>query len=466
VTRRRKVIIGVVAALVLLSVLGQLRKNQHPFVLKAEFADASGLRKDFFVRVDGVAVGKVTGVTLSKSDTAIVSMQIDKSALPIGRDARATIRPSSLLGEHHVDVNRGSADHPAPSGTLLPLARTSTAIELDQVLAGLDEPARAALKIFLSESGDALVGRGHDLGATLRGLPPTLDQATTLLSDLGQDNSALGRLIRDSDTVVAPLARRRKSLGRFVQTANLALSAIANRRDDLGAGIAGGPAAVVQLRDTLRRVRSLSHSLRPAADGLRASALPLRTTMEGLVPFAKAARPALKELRRTAPKIGQFTRRADPVVVALQPTVKRLNEVGRTFEPVSRMLERQTPNLLAFFEGYARLMHISDLLGHIYHVETVYENIGDAAQTMSVNRRAKRKRGSQHRLGKKGAGAPSAPDRSHTQGGSRPEPLRIPGLPPLPGLPKTPKLPSAPGVKAPGGVDPPGDSLLDYLLKP
>ena len=455
--------------MLVLAALGTAARNRdNRFLLKARIADASGLRKDFFVKVGGVPVGRVTGVDLDRHDVAVVSMRLDRGALPIGRDARATVRPSSLLGEHHIELSRGDVSHPAPSGTTLPLSRTSTAIELDQVLAALDEPTRAALGVFLTESGDSLVGRGGDLAATLRRLPPTLEQATQVIDELGHDNAALGRLLEDSDRLVRPLARERRSLGRLVATGERALKPVAARRTDLGASIAGGPRAIVQLRRTLRRLRSLSRELVPAADGLRASAQPLTAILQGLTPFAAAATPLLGELKRSSASLRALGVRADPTVRRLLPVVHALDDTATSFEPTSQMLDRQTNNLIAFFEGYARAMKPADSLGHLYMSQTVFENLGDAAQTMALRDRARR-RAAQQRRHRRGARHESAPE----QRAQRVLPdlsklPRVPRLPKLPGVPQPPALPALPdGVPTPQAPPAPNpEPALDYLLKP
>jgi phospholipid/cholesterol/gamma-HCH transport system substrate-binding protein len=467
VTRRRLALAGVAVAL-LAAAVAILRGGDDRFLLKAEFDNASGLRKDFFVKIGGVPVGKVEDVTLDERDVAVVSMRIDRSALPIGRDAKATIRPSSLLGEHHVELERGDVEEAASSGSLIRLARTSTATELDQVLAAFDEPTRTALAVFLTESGNALVGRGQDLAATLRMMPPTLEQASTVLRDLSHDNAALGRLVRDSDRVVAPLARERTSLGRLVGTADRALKPLAEGRDYLGESIAGGPDAIVELRRTLRRVRSLSRGLVPAADGLRASAAPLETTLATLPGFARAAGPSLRELRRTAPPLSKLARLAEPTVTSLVPVTSRLVETARAFEPTSQMLDRRVPDMLAFFEGYARAMHRSDKLGHIYNTQTVFENLSESVELMRSGERSRPRRVRPERDSEARPSPEAAPER---QDGTESPREHAPEGPKAPKLPKVPTLPQLPGLE-PGEPKPeeprPGqlEDLLDSLLKP
>src|SRR4051794_39630899 len=59
----------------------------HGFQLKAVFTNALNIRKGSFVRIAGVNVGKVTGVSrYDSSDAAVVKMDIDGKGLPLHRD--------------------------------------------------------------------------------------------------------------------------------------------------------------------------------------------------------------------------------------------------------------------------------------------------------------------------------------------------------------------------------------------
>lgn len=437
------------AALVGFGVADAIGERDELFRLKAEFADASGLRKDFYVKIGGVPVGRVASVKLTPRDTALVEMRLDPGALPIGRDATASIRPASLLGEHYVLIEPGNIKSPAPDGMLLPVARTSTAIEIDQVLAALDESTQAALAIFLSESGNALVGRGKDFGQSLLRLPATLAEATEVINELSRDNGALGRLIRDSDRVVAPLARERRSLARFVATGDGALAAFAGNRSELGQAIDGSADAIVQLRRTLRRLRGTANALTPAAEGLRATAAPLAETLTGIPPFARAVKPALREIRRSAPSLERLGREGAPTVKALRPVASKLIETAEAFDPLSELLERRSNDLLAYIEGYARAMHASDALGHIYHPSNITEpGMEDARRLLRRMLRAprvKRPARRRQRVPPTPRGTPGLADRPRLPSVTRPV---------LPGL-----AGRAPRVDA-GSAEP----LLDFLL--
>ena len=77
------------------------------YVVRAEFRDAAGLRKNSDVKIGGVPGGKITKIALTAKDTAIVTMKLRDGAVPIGTGATADARPVNLLGEKYVDLRPG-----------------------------------------------------------------------------------------------------------------------------------------------------------------------------------------------------------------------------------------------------------------------------------------------------------------------------------------------------------------------
>ena len=127
--------------------------GSHPLKLSADFSDALDLVPQSSVKVDDVAVGRVTAITLGPDEkSAHVSFLIDGDVqLPVGTTAR--LRTTSLLGEKYValvppggDTGTGTsatpavdvrAEQPLPDGSHLPLSSTSAAVDVEQVLGAL-----------------------------------------------------------------------------------------------------------------------------------------------------------------------------------------------------------------------------------------------------------------------------------------------------------------------------------------
>jgi phospholipid/cholesterol/gamma-HCH transport system substrate-binding protein len=125
------------------------------------------------VKYDGVLVGRVSSVS-SNGTSATLNLQLSKSQFSqIPGNVLARILPKTLFGEKYVDL---VAPPGGPKGSLaknqtIPQDDSQTAVELQTVFAKLVPVLRAAnpadLSIALSNTAQALQGRGAELGQNL-----------------------------------------------------------------------------------------------------------------------------------------------------------------------------------------------------------------------------------------------------------------------------------------------------------
>jgi phospholipid/cholesterol/gamma-HCH transport system substrate-binding protein len=293
-------------------------------------------------------------------------MAIDPSAAPVGRDASATVRAADLLGEKYVDLVPGNRRDPAPSGATIPIARTGLGVELDDVLNSLDPPTRDMLRAFLNETGAAFAGRGQDLASLLAVLPPSLDQTRQLLSQLAQNNAALGNLVSESDRVVESVTAQRKPLTQLVGSAASTLQTLASKRPQLAATVADAPATLSALRTALGSLEGAAIPLGPAAQGLARTAPPLTATLRQLPSLAADARPTLATIRQITPTLMELTRHGTPVVRRLAPLTSQLASFSSTLRPVTGMLDQGIGNVLGLMEGWSRATQARDAASHVF----------------------------------------------------------------------------------------------------
>jgi phospholipid/cholesterol/gamma-HCH transport system substrate-binding protein len=452
------------AALVLAGVGALVFGGGTSYVVRAEFADAEGLKPDFAVRVQGVTVGRVASVAVTRRDTAMVKLQLDPVAVPIGAGARASIHPSNLLGEKYVQLDPGDLRHPQRSGTTIPLARTAVTSELDQVLDTFDPNTRRATAIFLAETGDALLGRGQSLASLLGRLPQSLSATEQLLAGLGHDNAALGRLIEEADRILRAAAPQRAALGRLVGSADGAFATLASRAGPLAATIADAPGALAQLRRTLVALQGAAGELGPAAAGLRSAAGPLAGALRAVPAFASAARPALAAVKRAAPALTELGAVGAPVLAALRPAGVAVRRVAAALAPVSRTLAGNIGQMLDVAQGWARAISDRDGVGHVYRIEVLFPQ-GDLTSLLHPAALARSSSSSaRHASGAgSGPGASSAPSAGALGNPRPPARPRASAAPPSPSHPSPPATP--PAAAAPPAAPPPGlGSLLRYLL--
>jgi phospholipid/cholesterol/gamma-HCH transport system substrate-binding protein len=154
------------------------------------------------VKLDGVLVGRVSGVSTSGS-TAKLNLQIAKDRIDeIPADVVARILPKTLFGEKFVDLvipPGTSADAPPlQAGDVIQQDRSSTAIELQTVFNDLIPVLRALnpaqLSITLSNLATALRDRGDALGRNLSLVNDYFTRFNKDLPNFNHDISALADL--------------------------------------------------------------------------------------------------------------------------------------------------------------------------------------------------------------------------------------------------------------------------------
>lgn len=362
-------LLAVVAAVVAVIVL--TGGDDDSYVVRAEFKDAAGLRKNGDVKIGGVPGGKISAIDLTKRDTAMVTMKLKGGAAPIGRGATAEARPVNLLGEKYVDLAAGDLRNPVPSDTTIPLKDTGAPVELDQVLNMLDPTTRGRMRVIINEFGVGLRGRGTDLNTLLTRMPSALDEAQQMVGSFAADTERLKRLASQGDRVIDAFARGKDDVTELVDVAERTLQITNANRANLGRTIDSAPSTLRQLRATLVQLSSASQRLKPAARELRRTSGPLTTTLDRLPRFADDAKPTLAAARRTAPTLARLGREGAPVVARLQPMARELERFSNVFAPLSVVLDRQTNPLIRVMEGWARAIQTRDNAGHLFRTEAV-----------------------------------------------------------------------------------------------
>lgn len=195
-----------VAALLLTAGLWLVFRDAGGTRLSAYFGKTVGLYAGSSVRVLGVKVGEVTGVT-PQGDAVRVDMRVDSAPLPA--DVGAVVVAPSLVSDRYVQLTPAYDSGPVlASGTVLPKDRTATPAELDDLYSSLDKLSTAlgpnganqkgALSDVLDTAAANLRGNGGALNSTvgdLAELAKTLDGSKDdLFSTVQNLNSFTGAL--------------------------------------------------------------------------------------------------------------------------------------------------------------------------------------------------------------------------------------------------------------------------------
>lgn len=216
---RRLLLAGVVfivanAMLVALSI-AIYQKVFQPVVMVTLKAERAGLQIAQFgdVRMNGVLVGQVRGISQS-GDEAEIKIGLQPSAAEkVPSNIDVTILPTTLFGQKFVNLIRpeNPSDTPIADGDVIPSDRVDTSVELNKVLDRLFPLLRAVrpadLNTTLNALATALDGRGEQLGRTLVKLDAYLTDMNPYLPDLQADLKLLADVAADYELATPDLVR-------------------------------------------------------------------------------------------------------------------------------------------------------------------------------------------------------------------------------------------------------------------
>jgi len=233
--------VALLAAVVLVGALGwTVLKPAGQMRVTAWFNAAVGLYPSSDVRVLGIAVGTVTDV-VPMGDRVRVDMLVDDD-YDIPADADAVVLAPSLVSDRYVQFAPVYTGGPTMTdGAELPLERTATPVELDQVYGALDDlsvalgptgaNADGALQDLLRTGAANLDGNGAALNQTLTGF----SQAVRTLAE-GRDD--LFSSVENLQVFTTALASVDAQVGQLNDNLAAVSAQLAGEREDLAAAIA------------------------------------------------------------------------------------------------------------------------------------------------------------------------------------------------------------------------------------
>lgn len=336
----RKLVAGLLAVVVVIAVYVVVSGGgDEGYTLKAELPNAGGVKKNSSVKIAGVPGGKVTDLEITPQDTALLTMRLDDDAAPVGKDASVEIRPTDLLGERYVALDAGDVKNPEQSGFQIAKSRSKLPVELDDVLNTFEGETRERIKILVNEFGIALGNRGKDLAKLLDAMPPSLNDARELVSEITTENASLKSLLARGDSLTASIEPKKDKLASLMTQADTTLRELAQRREKIGRTLDSAPGGLRALNTTLSQLRRASTDLRPAAVDILRASTPLRQTLDAVPGFEDAARDSLKAANQAAPSLTKLGKKATGPLRALTPTLAELGTFSSDLKPSLDVLD-------------------------------------------------------------------------------------------------------------------------------
>lgn len=223
---------------------------------RADFTSASELSSGDPVLLNGVEIGKVTDVTVSADETALVSFSV-KSSTDVPEGTEANVRYRDLTGDRYLQLVPGTGASQLAAGSTIPLSDTHPALDLDVLLGGLKplfnglDPDQ--INQFSREIVAVLQGEGGDIEAILRHVASfgrtiadkdqvigeTIDSLNSVLGNLDTHSVQLSSTVSELQRVTSALNRDRGPIGRSLVAVNQLTTSVAGLLGQLRGPFAG-----------------------------------------------------------------------------------------------------------------------------------------------------------------------------------------------------------------------------------
>jgi phospholipid/cholesterol/gamma-HCH transport system substrate-binding protein len=324
---------------------------QDRYEVKVEVPASSPILKEGdAVRIAGRYAGFVDDVEPAEGNV-LVSAQLRPEFAPLGADARANVKVRSIVYLTYLELIPGDVDDPLPEGGTIPVERTSSGVDLLEVVQVFDRRARSALEHTITSAGAGVAGRGEAVNATIADYEASAADLGSQTRALTARPGALARLLAGAAGVARGLrADRPDDVAALLDSGSAVAAALAARERELGEAIellrpvedellATSPLADPLLADAQRTVRALEPAARRLAGALpevnRLLALGDRIRLEtarlaaAINPVLAAAAPVLRDLRPTIASIEPLLGPLDSLIAAVEPYAEDIRRAGR-----------------------------------------------------------------------------------------------------------------------------------------
>jgi phospholipid/cholesterol/gamma-HCH transport system substrate-binding protein len=330
---------------------GSIPLAARGYRIQVPFAQANELATGADVRIAGVNVGKVVTLGLDPSDNrTLATLELSRQYAPIARDARATLRIKTLIGETYVELSPGDrAAGALPDGGRLPDAQVAPDVALDQILATFDPATRRAFQTWMQAQAGAVLGRGQDINAAFGTLPTFADSTERLLATLDRQSADLRGLVASTGTFFNAISQRRGELSGLITASNNLFQTTAQRNQELADVFKALPNFELQSRLALPALTRFGQRADPVVRALEPIASQLTQTLDTTAQLAPQFRalferlgPTITASERGLPALDKVLNDIPPLLAAFEPFLQNAN-------PIVRYIGMFKPEITGFF---------------------------------------------------------------------------------------------------------------------
>src|SRR5215207_1367623 len=204
--------------------------GSDPYTVKVQFRDVLDLVPQSAVRVNDIAVGKVTDIKLN-GWTAVVTLKLNKD-VKLPDNADATIRQTSLLGEKFVSLAppTSGATGSLGNGDMIPLDRSGRNPEIEEVLG-------AASLLFngggLEKTNTIVKELNNALGGNEPEVRKLIASTSAFISQLDDNKADLITSLEKINNLAVETNKQKSAITGALDELPDALTVVNDQRDDL-----------------------------------------------------------------------------------------------------------------------------------------------------------------------------------------------------------------------------------------
>jgi virulence factor Mce-like protein len=248
-------LVTVLASYVLVSTITNAGYGEQ-LTYRAQFSDAAGLVEGDEVRIAGVRVGQVSAIGLSdaaEQPVAEVEFEVD-AGVPLPGEVEATIRYRNLVGQRYIALTegQGSAGRTLDEGALIPLARTTPALDLTTLFGGFQPLLQALSPEDVNRVSYEIIQVFQGEAGTVQSL---LRHVASLTDSLADKDAVIGSVIENLTTVMETVAARDQQLSDLVVSMQEFVTGLAGDRQAIFDSMQTIDTLAVATSDLLERAR-------------------------------------------------------------------------------------------------------------------------------------------------------------------------------------------------------------------
>ncbi|MFV2180011.1 MCE family protein, partial [Actinomadura sp. LOL_011] len=244
------------AVLVATYAYGTLGFLRGGYTVSGVFAGTGGIREGAEVRLAGVKVGEITGISPDFGRGHVVITWNVDSGVELGPRMHADIRLSNLLGGHFLQLS-GPVVEPylqdrPDEGRRIPQERTSVPYSLSTALGSASDMAgrldARSIDRLLTEAAEVELPDQRKMGEMLADL-------RTVSAGLNDSWPQMNAIIENGEKLTGTLAKKDRQLAQLLEYGESLLEELARRRDELASTLGSGSRVVKSLDEVLTEHR-------------------------------------------------------------------------------------------------------------------------------------------------------------------------------------------------------------------